>query len=74
MYFPQGSQKTYIFYANRFLYVLHEKSRNKLSLRPHDTYCLCRTFFSQVNNKQFFLVGRLLKSIETVEKIRGARI
>ena len=55
--------KTYIFYANRFLSVLLKKSRNNLYLKPHDTYVLFITFFSQVNNKQFFFqVGTLLDS------------
>ena len=47
-------QRTYISSANRFLHVLRKKSWNKLCLRPHDTCCLFRIFFSQVNNKQFF--------------------
>ena len=47
-----GPLKTYIFYGNRFLYFLQKKSSNKLRLIPHDTYCLLRMFFSQVNNKQ----------------------
>ena len=55
IHFPQGLLKTYIFYPNRFLYVLWKKSRNKLCVRPHDTYDLFRMFFSRVNNKQFFL-------------------
>ena len=47
----------YIYYANSFLYVLQKNSRNKLCVRPHDTYFLFRTFFSQVNNKYYaFLV------------------
>ena len=54
MNFPQDPLKTYIFYANRFLYILWKKSRNKLCLKPHDTYVLLRTFFSQVNIKRFF--------------------
>ena len=52
--FPQGHLKTYVFYANRFLYVFQKKSRNKLCLEPHGTYVLFRTFFSQMNNKRFF--------------------
>ena len=55
MHFLQGPrQKVYIFYANSFLYVLQKKSRNNLYLRPHDTYFLFRTFFSQVTNKLCF--------------------
>ena len=51
--FPQDPlKKAYIFYANRFLYVLQEKSRNKLCLRPNDTYCLFRMFFSPGNNNK----------------------
>ena len=66
----QTDGKTYIFYANRFLCILQKKSRNKLCLRPHDTYCLFRIFFSQVNNKKIFvLVGDPLKNIMQVNKI-----
>ena len=49
--------KAYIFYANRLLYFLQKKSRNNLCVRPHDTYVLFRTFFSQINNKSFFTAG-----------------
>ena len=44
--FSQGPLKTYIFYANRFLYFLRKKSINKLCLRPHDTYSLFGMIFS----------------------------
>ena len=40
--FYAGPQKTYIFYANRFLYVLQKIFRNKLCLEPHDTYGLLK--------------------------------
>ena len=43
-----------------FLYILQEKSRNRPCLRPHDTYCLFRMFFSEVNNN-FFFVGDPIK-------------
>ena len=43
--FLQDPLKANIFYANHFLYVLQKKLRNKLSLRPHDTDVLFRTFF-----------------------------
>ena len=57
--FLQDPQKAYIFHVNRFLYILQKKSINKLCLRPHDTYFLFRTFFSQVNNKDdFFSIGQ----------------
>ena len=49
--FSADPQKTFIFYANRFLYVLQKKSRNKLCVKPHDTYFLFVMFFSHVNNK-----------------------
>ena len=54
----KGPLKMYIFYANRFLYVLEKKSKNKLCLEPHDAYCLLRMFFSLVNNKKIFFFGR----------------
>ena len=57
MHFPQGPEKNVIFYAIHFLYVLQKKSWNKLCLRPHDTYCMFRMFFSQVNNKKIFWGG-----------------
>ena len=65
MHFPQGPLKTSILDANRFLHVLQKKSRNKLSVRPHDTYFMFATFFSHVNNKRiFFQVGiPLIKNI-----------
>ena len=50
--FSAGPPKTYIFYANRFLYVLQKKSRNKLYVEPHDTYVSFKMFFSRVNNKK----------------------
>ena len=56
--FLPNHQKAYIFYANRFLYVLEKKYRNKTCLEPHETYVLFRMFFSQVNNKwKFFHPG-----------------
>ena len=51
MHFLQGPQKTYVFYANRFLYILQKESRNKLCLEPHDTYCLFRIILKD-NNTQ----------------------
>ena len=58
--FCAGPQKTFIFYANHFIYVLQKRSRNKLCLESHDTYCLFRMFFSLVNNKTNFVFGRLI--------------
>ena len=36
------------------LYVLQKNSRNKLCVRPRDTYFLFGMFFSLVNNKKYF--------------------
>ena len=55
MHFLQGPLKMYILYANRFLYTLRKKSRNKLCLEPHYKYVLFRMFFSHMNNKRFFV-------------------
>ena len=54
----QDSQKAYIFYAIRFLYVSQKKYRNKLYLEPHYTHVLFRTFFSHVNIKKQIKPGR----------------
>ena len=55
MHFLQDPLKAYIFYPNRFLYVLQIKPRNKHLLATRDYYFMFKTFFSQVNNKDFFL-------------------
>ena len=54
--------KANIFYANRFLHILQKKSRNKLCLRPFDTYFLFKMFFSQVSNNFFLSLGDPLKA------------
>ena len=54
MHFLQNPLKAYIFYSNRFLYVLPKKISNKHLLATHDYYFMFKTVFSQVNNKEFF--------------------
>ena len=56
MHFLQYPVKAFIFYPNSFIYVLPKKPRNKHSLATHDDYFMFKTFFSQVNNKGFFLM------------------
>ena len=48
------ASKNCIFFMQIVFYVLQKKSRNKLYLRPHDTYFLFIMFFSLVNNIFFF--------------------
>ena len=66
--FLQDPKKAYIFYANRFLYFLQKKSRNKLCLRPHDTYFLFRMFLSRVNNIFFCHRSGVITFLEEVKK------
>ena len=64
MHFLQDPLKAYIFYPNRFSTFYRKiKPRNKYLLATHDYYFLFKTFFSQVNNKGFFLVIHPLKEI-----------
>ena len=53
MHFLQDPIKAYIFYPNRFLYVVPKKEGNKHLLATHDDYFMIKAFFSQVNNKVF---------------------
>ena len=60
MHFLQDPPKGYIFCPNSFLYALPKKprnlARNKELLATHDFYFIFKAFFSQMNNKGFFLV------------------
>ena len=60
MHFLQDPLKAFIFYPDRFLYLLPEKSRNIYLLATHDYYFMFKTFFSLVNNKGFYLVIHLI--------------
>ena len=55
MHFLQDPLKAYIFYPNRFLYVLPKKNRNQHLLATHDYYFIFKSFFSQMNNKRFYM-------------------
>ena len=62
IFFLQGLLKANIFYANRFLYDLQKKFKNKNVLFYSFTYLLFRTFFLKWIIKQFFFeVGNPLK-------------
>ena len=61
MHFLPDPVKAYIFYPNRFLYVLSKKPRNEHLHVTHDYYFVNKTFFSQMNDKRFFLVIHPLK-------------
>ena len=54
MHVLQDPIKAYIFYPDRFLNVLPKKTRNKHLLATHGYYLLFKTFFFQMNNKDFF--------------------
>ena len=56
--FLPDSLEAYVFYANRFLYDLQKKFKNKNFLYYSYTYFLYRMFFSKVNNKTIFGGGR----------------
>ena len=56
MHFLQDPLKAYIFYPNRFFYVLPKKPTNKHLLATRGHYILFKTIFCQVNNKGIVLV------------------
>ena len=55
--FSAGTPTSQYFISKRFPYVLPQKPRNKHLLATHDYYFMFKTFFSQMNNKVFFIFG-----------------
>ena len=53
--FPQTPQKTYIFYATRFIYGLEKIFTNKNIFSKGFLHVLFRSFFSKLYNKNFEL-------------------
>ena len=55
VHFLQEPLKAYIFYRNNLLFVLQKKPRNKHLQATQDYFFTFKMFFSQVNNKGFFI-------------------